>query len=203
MSGVRAELAVDAPRNCPAARQSAAGGPVTDVTWTRTGDVVTEEYATTEGVTGEEPLVAYGDREVYRTERDGDHQCVCERIEARGHPVADARARDGTLVLTVHFPDTATVREVVEELRESGADVELRRLTGTGPDPATEAVPVDRARLTERQREVLERAEAMGYFRHPRESNATEVAASLDIGPSTFAEHLAAAEAKVMDDLFG
>jgi predicted DNA binding protein len=32
----------------------------------------------------------------------------------------------------------------------------------------------------------------MGYFDSPRQSNATEVAESLGIGPSTLADHLAA-----------
>jgi len=34
-----------------------------------------------------------------------------------------------------------------------------------------------------------------------RAANATEVAAALDISPSTFAEHLAAAQSKVLDSL--
>jgi hypothetical protein len=41
----------------------------------------------------------------------------------------------------------------------------------------------------------------MGYFEHPRESNATEVAESLDIRPPTFVEHLAAAQGKLLDDV--
>lgn len=39
----------------------------------------------------------------------------------------------------------------------------------------------------------------MGYFDYPRRSNASEVAASLDIAPSTFTEHLTAAQSKLLD----
>ncbi|PSQ41211.1 helix-turn-helix domain-containing protein, partial [Halobacteriales archaeon SW_12_71_31] len=60
---------------------------------------------------------------------------------------------------------------------------------------------VDRDALTDRQREVLRTAYEMGYFEYPRESNATEVAAALDISPSTLAEHLAAAQGKLLDEL--
>lgn len=41
----------------------------------------------------------------------------------------------------------------------------------------------------------------MGYFERPRRANATEVADVLDINPSTFSEHLAAAESKLIEDV--
>ena len=55
--------------------------------------------------------------------------------------------------------------------------------------------------LTDRQREVLTVAHEMGYFEHPRDANAEAVAADLDITPSTFAEHLAAAQSKLVDSI--
>ncbi len=62
---------------------------------------------------------------------------------------------------------------------------------------------MDRGRLTARQREVLETAFEMGYFERPRRANATEVAAELGIGPSTFREHVSAAETKLLEDVLG
>jgi hypothetical protein len=59
-------------------------------------------------------------------------------------------------------------------------------------------VPVDLERLTDRQREVVETAYRMGYFEYPRETNASGVAAELGIEPSTLAEHLAAAQSKLL-----
>jgi molybdopterin biosynthesis enzyme len=66
---------------------------------------------------------------------------------------------------------------------------------------ASETVLVDRGRLTARQREVLETAVEMGYFEYPKGANAGEVAEALDISVSTYAEHVAAAQTKVFDDL--
>jgi len=40
----------------------------------------------------------------------------------------------------------------------------------------------------------------MGYFERPRDANAGAVAEALDIAPSTFAEHLAAAQRKLLDE---
>jgi len=72
---------------------------------------------------------------------------------------------------------------------------------GSGGDGETDdgdVVFVDRSRLTDRQREVLETAYEMGYFEHPRATNATEVADALDVSLSTFTEHLATAQSKVL-----
>jgi predicted DNA binding protein len=65
----------------------------------------------------------------------------------------------------------------------------------------SDLVFVDRSVLTERQREVLETAHEMGYFEHPKGANAGEVADELDISTSTFSEHLAASQRKLMDAL--
>ncbi|MFW6000412.1 MAG: helix-turn-helix domain-containing protein, partial [Halorubrum sp.] len=54
--------------------------------------------------------------------------------------------------------------------------------------------------LTDRQCEVLRTAYRMGYFERPRDANASEVADALDISPSTFAEHLATAQRKLLEE---
>jgi predicted DNA binding protein len=60
---------------------------------------------------------------------------------------------------------------------------------------------VNRGRLTDKQREVLEAAFEMGYFQRPKESNATEIAEALDITQSTFTGHLMAAQRKLLEDI--
>ncbi|MFC7194592.1 helix-turn-helix domain-containing protein [Halosimplex aquaticum] len=86
-------------------------------------------------------------------------------------------------------------------MNEAYGSVRIDRIARTGDDGDEDLVTVDRGRLTDRQREVLETAMDMGYFRRPRSANATEVAAELDISPSTFAEHLASAQSKVLASL--
>jgi len=44
-------------------------------------------------------------------------------------------------------------------------------------------------------------ATRLGYFEYPREADAEEVAASIGIARSTFAEHLAAAQRRVFDEV--
>lgn len=144
----------------------------------------------------------YGEKAVYRFERDSDStpRCACEFVERQGPPTRHVEADDGSVVLAFVVEDLDALRDVVGDLRDAFDGVALRRLTRSGHESdESDLVFVDRAALTDRQREVLETAHRMGYFEHPREANATEVSRALDINRSTFAEHLAAAQSKLLD----
>lgn len=220
--GVRAELAVHGPSNCPVASLADERNErVTGVTWTRSDGEVTEEVRV-EGGGGEvigavrdgggdgrsapgdlRPVLDAGDGRIYRFHRAADAGCACEAVESLGVPVADVRAEEGVLVLTLNLEDVETLRDAVADLGAVADRVEVRSLVradvgvGAGGDPTL----VDRDRLTDRQREVLRTAHEMGYFEYPREASAAAVAAELGVGPSTLAEHLAAAQRKLLADL--
>jgi predicted DNA binding protein len=167
---------------------------------------VTVEFTAESGAESTEAkeVFSYDGKTVYRYERDvgSGPSCACELIEGHGPPVRHTEADASTVVLSFVAPTLDDLRDITADLRERYDGVSLRRLTrsadvGAGQD----LVFVDRAALTDRQREVLETAHEMGYFEHPKEANATEVAAVLDINRSTFAEHLAAAQSKLLDAL--
>ncbi len=201
-SGIRVELAVDDPAGCPVVTATESGEAVTTVDRTTGGDgeVVEEFVASPDAETTAEPVFE-GERTRYRFVREERPPCVCDAVERFGAPLSDIRAEDGRLVLTFHADDVAAVREVVDHVDETYGDVTLRSLGHDGDAGEREAVVVDRGRLTDRQREVLETATEMGYFEYPKGANASEVAAALDISVSTLSEHLAAAQSKVLGDL--
>jgi predicted DNA binding protein len=147
-------------------------------------------------------LFDYGDCAVYEFDRNGQSPCFCDAVESRMGPVTDVVATDGTLRVTVHADDVDALRDVLRDLTETFGDVSLDSLVRADADGAgADVVPVDRSRLTDRQREVLETAFEMGYFDYPRDSNATAVAADLEIEPSTFSEHLAVAQRKLLESV--
>mgnify|MGYP000232918002 FL=1 len=228
--GIQVRLAVDAAEACPVAAATAGeatGGAASarSVSWSRAGDGnrVVEEFDLVGGRGSDEPpagtaaadspadappeglpadasvVFETDDTRRVRFERNGT-DCACDAVERHGAPVIDVNATGGTLHLTFHAADVETVREVVTDLREGFGSVRIDRLARTDEEPA-DRVAVDRGQLTDRQREVLETAMEMGYFQRPREANATEVATALDISPSTFAEHLASAQSKVLGSL--
>jgi hypothetical protein len=216
-SGIRAELRVDADGTCPVGQAATVAGSETvsisrSVTPTPSG-TVSEEFMledsavdaaeVTAAVTDDLSTVfSYGPRTVYRFTRQLGQGCPCEVVEQFECPIVDIHTRDGRLYLVFHVSDMATLREVISSLREQFPAVDIQRLLREQADDGeSDLVFVDRSALTARQREVLETAHRMGYFAHPRESNATEVAAALDISPATFAEHLALAQSKLLDSV--
>lgn len=223
MTGVRAELVFERTGACPVAEASTATtGPVTDITWTGSaGDGVTEQVTVTgeqsgetatdgEGLPGQsaggeptfERVFDYGSQQVYEFEREQPEPCVCEYIEQEVGPLSEVYAAAGALHVTLHVGDVDAVRELLGNLEERFGDVRIEYLVRSRVDSDdADLVPVDLQRLTGRQREVLERAYTLGYFDYPRESNASEVAESLGISPSTFIEHLNAAQSKLLSDL--
>lgn len=203
-AGIRAELKVTGVQNCPVTNVSQNDNPgyaLTRSMGTTNDGSVTEEFVfdNEAGVTDEmEQLFDYGDGTVYRFAREGDIGCPCELIEDFDCPVVDVQTRDGALFLTFHAPNVQTLRDVVASLRGSADSVDVSRLLQSSSDESRDLVLVERGQLTDRQREVLEKAHEMGYFDHPRRANKGEVATELGITTSTFSEHLAMAQKKLM-----
>lgn len=209
--GVRAGVAIHGAGNCPVVAASTAhDGPITGVTWTYAGDTHTEEFrvrdpeavAEARDVPDAASVVDLGDERVYRYDRPRDEACACRVIEELDCPIADARAEDGVLLLTLHLPDLERLRDVVSALDDIADRVEVRYLVhgAADGDGVPDRTLVDRGRLTDRQCEVLRTAYRMGYFERPRDANARAVAEALDIAPSTFAEHFAAAQRKLLEE---
>lgn len=206
-SGIQVRVAVESAEGCPVAATTGGETSARSVTWSHSGeDDVVEEFDLVgdadEASLPDDGTVVFAsdERRRIRFTRDGAG-CICDRVERHGTPVTDVTASHGTLRLSFHATDVETVRAVVDDLSAAYDTVRVDRLAHADDGRADDLVLVDRSRLTRRQREVLETALEMGYFDRPRDANASQVAAELDIAPSTFAEHLASAQAKVLESL--
>jgi predicted DNA binding protein len=205
-STVRVELVVGRPGQCPvAAASDECGGTVRNVARCCTAEGDVAEFTVT---SHDQPAETDLD-EVFRTDtgtRYRDCAVDCDRCavsipEQFDCPVTEIYAEHGDLHLAFYAPDVEVVRDIVETARDRYDDVVVGQLTPTGDEGSPDPVVVDADRLTARQREVLATAYEMGYFDHPKRANAGEVAAVLDISQSTFAEHLAAAQRKLVGAL--
>ncbi|WP_231754538.1 helix-turn-helix domain-containing protein [Halapricum sp. CBA1109] len=56
--------------------------------------------------------------------------------------------------------------------------------------------------LTDRQRTAVQKAFVGGFFEWPRGTSGEDLAASMDISPSTYHQHLRAAQRKVFTEIF-
>jgi len=99
--------------------------------------------------------------------------------------------REGT-VRAQFVGEDAEIQTVMDHF-PSSVDVEVHAITGTIPQPETAA-----EQLSERQREALRVALAVGYYDSPRRATHEDVADRLDCAPSTASEHLQKAEATLV-----
>jgi predicted DNA binding protein len=102
---------------------------------------------------------------------------------------------DGSFTFTLVGRD-ADIQTAIERLPET-VRVEIDSVGGT--QVSAERI---RHRLTERQRTAVQTGLELGYYNRPREATTEDVAAALDCGTSTAAEHLRKAESKLIQGLF-
>lgn len=209
MRGLEASITVESPGSCPvAAASTEMSEPIDTVarSTAETDGVLVEEFEADVGLDGSngDVVEVFEDdpHSVYRFERDPAAACVCQSVEEHGCPVVDVRAENGRLDVAFRPPDVETLRDIVGALERDFDGVRLRHLMQSGETADTDPVVVDRGILTDRQREVLWTAYDLGYFAYPKGANAGEVADFLDIAPSTFREHLSAAQSKLLTGIF-
>lgn len=103
----------------------------------------------------------------------------------------EAELDDSSATMSLVGPQE-TISGTISEYEAAGISPDLRKF---GSYEGREE-PVDS--LTDRQREVIRTAFDLGYYEVPREASTEDVAAELDLDPSTVAEHLQRAERNVL-----
>lgn len=209
MTGIRVTVEFTTPDICPIVELSEAEETTVD---TVSSNICPSDCAESivefsadiagESDTDTEPIFSHGSTDRYRLTLNGDSSCPCACLGEFDCPVARYVAQNGTLTLVFHAADYDQLREIIVELRDRYPTLDIKRfIRSPAGEHIEDNVFVDRSKLTSRQLEVLQVAYEWGYFERPRRANATEIADELDINPSTFREHLVAAESKILDDL--
>ncbi|WP_418286689.1 bacterio-opsin activator domain-containing protein [Halorubrum sp. DTA46] len=126
-------------------------------------------------------------------------ETVADRLATYGGVVDRWVVDPERIAVTVTFPRSVDVRQIVEHLEAQYGHAELRsRRDRTEGDRFEPSQPV-LAELTGRQREAIETAYLGGYFDWPRGSTGEEVATAMGITQPTFNRHLRTAERKLLE----
>jgi predicted DNA binding protein len=151
---------------------------------------------------------------LYSGESEGVVSIACREITecpgtttfVNGGVITKFRAREGEGTIRAYVPADIDVLELCETIEQYHPTIELRRKRpwNNGAPRADQTVPpaISNGKLTDRQYEILQRAYEAGYFEYPRENNATEIATELGISSPTFAQHIRAAESKIVEQIF-
>ncbi|MDS0476618.1 helix-turn-helix domain-containing protein [Natrinema sp. 1APR25-10V2] len=103
-------------------------------------------------------------------------------------------AGDGTVSYSAFGPSDA-IQAAIDEIPDL-ITVTIDEIGGLAAAPG-----VLESLLSDRQREAIDAALDLGYYEIPREADHRDVASALDCAPSTAAEHLRKAEAKLVESI--
>jgi DNA-binding CsgD family transcriptional regulator len=130
---------------------------------------------------------------------------VSEILSSTNGSVTRLTAMPTGVDLTFEVPRRTNVRAVAERAKQvfPGATVESIRRTTQPVQTRGSFLSLLSERLTDRQAEALRLAYYSGYFEWPRDSSASDVAASMGVSQPTFTNHLRSGERKLFELLFG
>jgi|APHM01.1.fsa_nt_gi PAS domain S-box len=143
------------------------------------------------------------DNEVVRIEVTLAGPVPESHLAARGVVVESTTIEADAAVVSFALPTRADLRPTVDSLQTAFGEVSVRAVSKRDVDSTREDSSFATDNLTEKQRAALKTAYYHGYFKQPRESNATEVAEVLGVSHPTFLHHLRAAQRKQFGEQFG
>lgn len=133
-----------------------------------------------------------------------DEPPVVSELAERGVETTSITATGGEVRITLEMPASEDARAVIEQLTEQYPSTNLvaRRERERREQTKQELVADIEERLTSRQELALQKAYLGGFFDWPRNISGEDLAESMEISPSTYHQHLRAAERKVLAELF-
>jgi PAS domain S-box-containing protein len=136
-------------------------------------------------------------------EYDGPATELVAMLAERGVSVDALVAEPGEARLGLAVPAPCDGREVIASVQTQYPDAALVAYHNRDQETRTrrELLATVEDELTERQRAVLTRAYAAGFFESPRAVSGEAIAESMGLSPSTFHEHLRAALGKVVGEI--
>lgn len=107
------------------------------------------------------------------------------------------------LIVALTLPDREELTEIVSNLREIGASVQLDRLTQpTMDESADSTLELEAKAITDKQREAIRAAIQCGYYETPRRADLGDLADELDVSRSAVSQRLGAVESKLVTEFF-
>ncbi|WP_324756570.1 bacterio-opsin activator domain-containing protein [Haloarcula sp. GH36] len=129
---------------------------------------------------------------------------VVSLLADRGAETTDIVVEPGRATFTATLSAETATRAVVEHVRDHHPNTELLSVQERDEPPTTREAFLTSVEedLTNRQLAALRKGYLGGFFEWPREVSGDELAASMDITPSTFHQHLRAGERKLLTAVF-
>ena len=188
---LRAVLEVEPPADvsCPVVDQTPDASSVTQTITSGTAEPTCQnEVMVVDGTT---PRTEYLSTTV-------DSSCVCATLNQFECVYDLESVQDGSLRISISVLDRTLLGEIVTTLRESEANVDVRRISRMDEN---ETIELDTTEITDKQREAVELAVELGYYDRPRDADLQELATRLGISKSAVSQRLNAVESTLVRSL--
>ena len=163
-------------------------------------DAVEAAAADLVGVDGVSRISADGDGGVLRLVLTQPFLAL--ELADHGAVFRSATAGPTTTRLTIDVPTSIDVRTITQLVADTFESVELRSKQTLDQAAEHDIYAEFLSALTDRQLEVVQTAYYSGFFESPRESTGEDVAATLDISPPAFYQHVRTVQRKLFTALF-
>jgi len=133
-----------------------------------------------------------------------DEPPIVSTLAAHGGRTRSMTISNGVARVEAELAGDANVRALIDTLSKTFESVELvayrerERPTQTREEFVSQLMSA----LTDRQRTALQKAFVGGFFEWPRATSGEDLAASMEISPSTYHQHLRAAQRKLVTQIF-
>ena len=132
-----------------------------------------------------------------------ERSALVEAISDYGGRITDIEADGGRGTVMFEVADERAARSIVDRLRaDYGADLVQYQESDRPEVTQEEFFAAVESDLTDRQLTALQKAYVSGFFDWPRQVDGDQLAESMDIVPSTFHQHLRAAQRKLLEAFF-
>jgi len=132
-----------------------------------------------------------------------ERSALVEAIADYGGRIRDIEAEDGRGTVRFEVADERAARSIVDRLRaDYGADLVQYQESERPEVTQEEFFATVESNLTDRQLTALQKAYVSGFFDWPRQVDGDQLAESMGIVPSTFHQHLRAAQRKLLEAFF-
>lgn len=131
-----------------------------------------------------------------------EEDCVCPVFRSYDCVASIEAVENGELVVAVSLSSRQVLTDVVADLRDRGATVELRSISEVGRTRNPRQLRIDASSVTAKQREAIEAAIESGYYETPREADLSDLADQLGVSRSAVSQRLTAAETTLVGALY-
>lgn len=132
---------------------------------------------------------------------DVDQGCICAVLQNHECVWIIESVGRGELEYSLSLPDRDELACIVESIRDTGATIQLRRISAPNGERHNGRYEFEIDSITDKQREAVRAAIEAGYYDTPRGADLEDLAEMIGVSRSAVSQRLTSVESKLVTEL--